>query len=96
MPGNTRLLLIQFIVLILRLSMAILCFISSWIVSVSMAIIRLDDVVLVVFDITAVDPILSAVCEMDMVDFLKSISDHLRPNNSERRIPVANANLNNA
>ena len=61
-----------------------------------MAIIRFDDVVLVVFDITAVDPILSAVCEMDMVDFLKSISDHLRPSNSERRIPVANANLNSA
>ena len=34
--------------------------------------------------------------EMDMVDFLKSISDHLRPNNSERRIPVANANLKSA
>ena len=32
-----------------------------------MAIIRFDDVVLVVFDITAVDPILRAVCEMDMV-----------------------------
>ena len=93
MPGNTRLLLIQFIVLILRLSMTVLCFISSWSVSASIAIVRFDDVVLVVFDITAVDPILSAVCEMDMVDFLKSMSNHLRPSNSERRIPVANANL---
>ena len=67
-PGNTRLLLIQFIVLILRLSMTVLCFMSSWSVSVSIAIIRFEDVVLVVWDITAVDPILSAVCEMDIVD----------------------------
>lgn len=95
-PGNTRLLLIQFMVLILRLSMTVLCFISSWHVSVSMAIIRFEDVVLVVLDITAVDPILSAVYEMDIVDFLKSISDHRNPNNSDRRIPVANANLNSA
>ena len=36
-----------------------------------MAIIRFEDVVLVVLDITAVDPILRAVCEMDIVDFLK-------------------------
>ena len=60
-PGNTRLLLIQFIVLILRLSMTVLCFKSFWSVSVSIAITRLEDVVLVVLDMTAVDSILSAV-----------------------------------
>lgn len=76
--------------------MTILCFKSSWSVSVSMAIIRFEDVVLVVWDITAVDPILRAVCEMDIVDFLKSISDHRKPNNSDRHIPVANANLKSA